>query len=155
MRADSFHNIDMPCAISHPVPDAVQVAALGAERVAQMLREQAVTIGQLTRQLEWFKRQVFGRKNERFSPEPDAQQMHLGQVLGEQLAVPEAPVADTRLVPAHPRRKARSDFTEDAGAAPFFDESKVPVQTIELPAPEAKESPLKNPRNPHKRWLSG
>jgi transposase len=139
MRADSFHNIDMPCAISHPVPDAVQVAALGAERVAQMLREQAVTIGQLTRQLEWFKRQVFGRKNERFSPEPDAQQMHLGQVLGEQLAVPEAPVADTRLVPAHPRRKARSDFTEDAGAAPFFDESKVPVQTIELPAPEAKE----------------
>ena len=39
----------------------------------------------LQRQIEWFKRQVFGRKSERFAPEPEPQQMHLGQVLGEVL----------------------------------------------------------------------
>jgi transposase len=138
MSAESFHNIDMACAISDSVPDAAQVAALGAERVAQMLREQAVVIEQLKRQVEWFRRQVFGRKSERFAPEPDAQQMHLGEVLGEELPVPAAPVADQQEVPAHKRRKARSDFTDDAAASPFFDESKVPVQTIELPAPETK-----------------
>jgi transposase len=139
MNPDKQDNADMPRAMNHPAPDAAHVAALGAERVAQMLHAQAVTIEQLKRQLEWFKRQLFGSKSERFAPEPDARQMHLGEVLGEQLAVPEAPLAGEQQVPAHKRRKVRSDFTDDAGAIPFFDEAKVPVQTIELPAPEAKD----------------
>lgn len=139
MKLHQQNNTHMPRAISHQLPDAAQVAALGAERVAQMLQAQAVRIEQLKHQLEWFKRQVFGRKSERFAPEPDAQQMHLGQLLGEELAVPEAPSGDEQQVPAHKRRKARSDFTDDTAAAPFFDETKVPVQTIELPAPETKD----------------
>lgn len=139
MNPDKQDNADMPRAMNHPAPDAAHVAALGAERVAQMLHAQAVTIEQLKRQLEWFKRQLFGSKSDRFAPEPDARQMHLGEVLGEQLAVPEAPLAGEQQVPAHKRRKVRSDFTDDAGAIPFFDEAKVPVQTIELPAPEAKD----------------
>ena len=140
MKLDQHDNTEMPRAISHhQVPDAAEVAALGVERVAQMLRDQAVTIQQLKRQLEWFKRQLFGRKSERFAPELAAQQMHLGQLLGEELPVPEAPQAGEQQVPAHKRRKVRSDFTDDAGAVPFFDEAKVPVQTIELPAPEARD----------------
>lgn len=129
----------MSRAIDHRVPDAAQVAALGAEWVARMLYAQAEAIEELKRQLDWFKRQLFGRKSERFAREPDPQQMHLGQVLGEALAVPEAAREDEQLVPAHKRRKARVGFTDDTGAAPFFDESKVPVETIELPAAEAKD----------------
>jgi transposase len=41
-------------------------------------------------------------------------------------------------VPAHTRRKPKSDFTDDGTSAPFFDESKLPVQTIEVPNPEAQ-----------------
>jgi transposase len=98
-------------------------------------------VADLKRQLEWFKRQLFGRKSERFAPEPDAQQMHLGQVLGEELAVPaEQPEGGGTKVPAHTRRKPRSDMAEDdAASASFFDESKVPVETIIVPAPEAQE----------------
>jgi transposase len=112
--------------------------ALGAERVAQMLHGQAVAIEQLKGQLEWFKRQLFGRKSERFAPEPDALQMHLGQILGEDLAVPPEPLDTGAQVPAHTRRRRRGDFAEDGASAPFFDESKVPVQTIEVPNPEAQ-----------------
>ncbi|HEV8695832.1 MAG TPA: IS66 family transposase [Lysobacter sp.] len=129
----------MPRAIQYRVPHATEVAALGAERVAQMLHGQAVMIEELKRQIEWFKRQLFGRKSERLAPEPDPQQMHLGQVLGEDLSVPEARRDDEQQVPAHKRLKPRSDFTDDTGAAPFFDEAKVPVETIELPAAEAKD----------------
>lgn len=125
-------NTDMPRAMSSHLPNAADVIALGAERIAQMLHGQAVEIDALKRQLEWFKRQVFGRKSERFAPEPDAQQMHLGQVLGEDLAVPPEQAGAGAQVPAHRRRKPRSDFADDTGAAPFFDESKVPVETIEV-----------------------
>jgi hypothetical protein len=31
----------------------------------------------LEHQREWFRRQIFGRKSERFAPEPDPYQMHL------------------------------------------------------------------------------
>jgi len=139
MKPEKHDNDVMPRAIQYRVPHATEVAALGAERVAQMLHGQAVMIEELKRQIEWFKRQLFGRKSERFAPEPDPQQMHLGQVLGEDLSVPEARRDDQQQVPAHKRRKPRSDFTDDTGAAPFFDEAKVPVETIELPAAEAKD----------------
>lgn len=87
-----------------------------------------MAIEELKRQVEWFKRQLFGRKSERFAPAPDAHQMHLGQVLGEELEVPEAPGADEQQVSAHKRRKAGSDFADDTGGVPF-DEAKVPVET--------------------------
>lgn len=138
MRLHKHDNVRMSRRLDHQVPDAAQVAGLGAERVAQMLHAQAVMIEELKRQLEWFKRQLFGRKSERFAPQPDPQQMHLGQVLGEELAVPGAPRGEEQTVPSHKRRKRRSDFADDTGAAPFFDESKVPVETIEVPAPETK-----------------
>lgn len=135
----------MPIAMPARVPDAAEVAALDPHHVAAMLQAQASTIEQLgeqitrlQRQVEWFKRQLFGSKSERFAPMPDAQQMHLGQVLGQELPVPPAQPEDQRKVPAHTRRKPRSDFADDGASAPFFDESKVPVLTIEVPNPEAQ-----------------
>ena len=79
------------------------------------------------------------KRRERFAPQPDPQQMHLGQVLGDTPAPPEQPQAGST-VPAHTRRKTRSDFTDDRRDAPFFDAAVVPVQTITVPNPEAQVS---------------
>ena len=105
---------------------------------------QATTITQMSEQIErlkhqidWFKRQLFGQKSERIAPAPDPQQMHLGQVLGQELAVPPEQQDAGQQVPAHTRRKPRNDFADDSAGAPFFDEAKVPVETIEVPSPEA------------------
>src|SRR3989454_2925 len=122
----------------HP---AAQAPGLAAVPMAELVQAQATTIVQLSEQgeslkhqLEWFKRQLFGRKSERFAPLPDAQQMHLGELMAP--LTPEA--APEQDVPAHKRRKARSDFADDSASAPFFDETKVPVLTIEVPNPEAQ-----------------
>jgi transposase len=129
-------NDRMPTATTR-VPDATQVADLEPAQIARMLQSQASQIDELKRQVEWFKRQMFGRKSERFAPEPDAQQMHLGEVVGELPAMPEQPDAGSH-VPAHTRRKARSDFADDGVGGSFFDEAKVPVETIVVPNPEAQ-----------------
>jgi transposase len=125
----------MPTTLPKRVPSAAEVAALDPQHIASMLQGQAQLIDTLQQQLEWFKRQVFGAKSERFAPLPDSQQMHLGQVLGAPAAA--QPEVSTE-VPAHTRRKPKSDFTDDGTSAPFFDESKLPVQTIEVPNPEAQ-----------------
>src|SRR5215510_12364063 len=64
-----------------------QAAALGPAAIVALLathqelvRQKAeleVRTADLTRQLEWFKRQLFGRKSERRLREPDAQQLPL------------------------------------------------------------------------------
>lgn len=41
--------------------------------VLQQLRSQAAQIEVLQAQLEWFKRQLFGKKSERYAPQADAQ----------------------------------------------------------------------------------
>lgn len=128
------------------VLNAAEVAALDAQQVARMLLGKDGTINQLKeqvqtlqRQLEWFKRQLFGSKSERFAPTPDPQQMHLGQVLGQDLPVSPGDGTGEQQVPSHTRRRPRSDFTDDSSSAPFFDASKVPVLTIEVPNPEVKD----------------
>ena len=120
------------------VPDAAAVAALGPGQIAQLLQSQAAQIEELKRQIEWFKRQIFGNKSERFVAAVDAQQMHLGQLLGD-LAPPGDQDDSPQIVPAHRRRRAASDFADEgAAAATFFDEAKVPVQVIEVPNPQAQ-----------------
>ena len=119
------------------VPDATQVASLEPAQIARILQGQASQIDELKRQVEWFKRQMFGRKSERFAPEHDAQQMHLGEVVGALPVPPEQPDAGSH-VPAHQRRKPREDFADDGVGASFFDETKVPVETIVVPNPEAQ-----------------
>ena len=130
---DGYHH-DMSIAMPARVPTAAEVAALDPHHVATLLRSQANTIEALQRQIEWFKRQVFGKKSERFAPQPDAQQMHLG----EDLPVPPQPAQVESTVPAHTRRKPKCDFADDRSNAPFFDEARVPLQTIEVPNPEVK-----------------
>src|SRR3954451_14592132 len=119
------------------VPTAEEVGALDAQRIASMLQSQALVIEAQQRRIEWFERQLFGSKSERFAPLPDPQQMHLGQVLGQELPVPAQDTGgDQQQVPSHTRRRPRSDFTDDGTSVSFFDESKVPVLTIEVANPE-------------------
>jgi transposase len=107
------------------------------QQLQRTVRAQAAQIQALQAQIEWFKRQIFGNKSERFASEPDPQQMHLGQLLGEPPPGAAQPEGSTE-VPAHQRRAPRSDFTDDSASVPFFDRTKVPVQTIEVPNPEVQ-----------------
>ena len=42
-------------------------------------------------------------------------------------------------VSSHTRRRPRGDMADDSASAPFFNDSKVPVLTIEVPNPQAKD----------------
>lgn len=136
----------MSSAVLSRIPDAAEVAALDAQQVVQLLRSQAAAndmlrnqVEALRAQIEWFKRQVFGQKSERYPVQPDAQQMHLGEHLGELMPTTEPAPQAEQDVPAHKRRRSRSDFTDDGASVPFFDEAKVPVVSIEVPNPEVQD----------------
>jgi len=129
----------MSSAVLSRIPDAAEVAAMDAQQVLQLLRSQAAQIEALRAQIEWFKRQVFGQKSERYPVQPDAQQMHLGEYLGEMTPAAAAEPQAEQDVPAHKRRRSRSDFTDDSASVPFFDEAKVPVLSIEVPNPEVQD----------------
>jgi len=99
-----------------------------AAELAAVVRSQAEKIAALEHQLEWFRRQIFGQKSERFAPEADPSQMHLG----ETFPVFAAPVEERKPIAAHTRRSAHHDGAESGEELPFFDESKVPVQILTL-----------------------
>ena len=108
--------------------DLTEVSALSAGELAVVVRSQAQKIAALEHQLEWFRRQLFGQKSERFAPEPDPSQMHLGEVF----PTPAQPIDKHQSIPAHTRRITQTDGAESGEELKFFDESKVPVQTITL-----------------------
>lgn len=91
-----------------------------------MIETQRVQIADLTRQLEWFRRQVFGQKSERLSLLENTQQLSLSQ-----LPLPEQPApVKTRTVTGHSRRLSQPDAALESESVPFFDESRVPIETI-------------------------
>jgi len=107
---------------------------MSAAQLRELVQSQAEQIAALKHQLDWFRRQIFGSKSERFIAEPNPAQLHLG----EALPVPQAPAAASadrqQTIAAHTRRvKARNAADAESGEElPFFDESKVPIQTIVL-----------------------
>ena len=78
-------------------------------------------------QLAWFQRQLFGQKSEKRLVEANPAQMCLGE-----LPIPEAqPDVPGQKVAGHTRRPPRTDFAQDKDeSALFFDEARVPVETI-------------------------
>jgi transposase len=124
----------MPHATATRLPSADGAVALSSAQLVELVQAQAQTIASLQQQLEWFKRQLFGSKSERFITLPNAQQLNLGEIVS---ASP--PAAEKRkTVAAHTRRVATTDATShaDGESIPFFDESRVPVETIRLPNAE-------------------
>ncbi len=121
------YNSSMHSQAQITAPEAADIAGLDPVQLLALVRSQGQAIAHLQHQLDWFKRQLFGAKSERFIA-PDPLQMHLG----EALPLPsEAPPPREKTIPAHTRKAAQSNLAESEGESlPFFDESKVPVETI-------------------------
>ena len=116
----------MSRALSIEPKTPTNIASLSVEEMVVLVQSQALAIADLKKQIEWFQRQIFGSKRERFAPIPDLTQMHLGEVFPVPESVPEA----RQVVPAHTRRVAKTDLANTEESVPFFDESRVPMETI-------------------------
>jgi transposase len=97
------------------------------------IEELTARVEALSRQLDWFRRQMFGSKSERLVLQDNPQQISLGEIVDQGSAV--APPPKRRVVAEHTR--AVSKAKDEGESLPFFDETRVPVETIELPIPEA------------------
>jgi transposase len=118
------------------VPSLDEAAALSAQQVVDLVGSLSQEVEALKHQLEWFKRQIFGQKSERRLVAGDAAQLSLGELIEpEQTAA--SPALPERAVAAHTRRPASKQPDADE-SLPFFDATRVPVQVIELRAPEAE-----------------
>lgn len=119
-----------------PASPTASSATLTAHQVAELQRE-VVT---LRRQVAWFQRQIFGQKSERRLPEPDGVQACLGESFA---ALPDAPAPQQKSrVAAHERAHKPKSPADSADESPlFFDESKVPVEVIKVPNPQAEGLP--------------
>ena len=107
-----------------------EAAAFAPEQVVGLSRELAAA----RHQLEWFKRQLFGHKSERRLIESDSVQLNLGEVIDQGQA--QAPQKQ-HVIAAHTRSVAVSKPEAGDECVPFFDETRVPVETIELAAEQA------------------
>jgi len=110
--------------------DSVEALLETADSLQQNNDALRSELAQMKRRLEWFERQIFGSKSERRVVATDALQGTLGEAF-DQLPTKEPAKKD---VAAHKRAVARKPAAEDDGQ--FFDERRVPVEVIELPAPE-------------------
>ncbi len=114
------------------LPRVDELTTLSSAQLAELVYTQAQTIESLQHQLEWFKRQLFGSKSERLIPLPNAQQL----TLAELVAAAPPPLDQRKAVAAHTRRVATSDAAANSESLPFFDEARVPIETITLPVAE-------------------
>ena len=117
----------MKGAAAAPTIDPQQHARLCAD-YAQIRAERDA----LKRQLEWFQRQLFGRKSEkRLIENPD--QMDLGALLGD-AEPPRTPAPTEKII--YTRRKGRQRRDEDVTDSGLRFDARVPVESIELSAPQ-------------------
>ena len=133
----------MPETLPTPIPTREEAAHWTAEQVIDLARErqdlgcrfEAMTreVEAMKHQLDWFRRQLFGQKSEKRLFESHPQQMSLGE-----LPVPESsPPPPAKEIAAHTRRARSTDCAAEGESALFFDETRVTVQTIDVPNPEA------------------
>jgi transposase len=109
-----------------------QAAALRPEEIVALLVHNA----ELQRQVEWFKRQLFGRKSERRLREPDAQQLPLTGLLPRPSDPADAPPPPTETVKAYQRRTRFASFAATPDTSDLRFDPSVPVEVIPVPNPE-------------------
>jgi len=99
--------------------------------VALLASHQEITarVAELTRQLEWFKQQLFGEKSERRFVDPDSRQLALGEWRSTDAPGKEITIAEHR---RHARPAPSEETTSEDPVR--FDDS-VPVEEIRLPHP--------------------
>lgn len=126
---------DIMAGMQTPAPDFEDLFNTESKKV-ESLEKKVVS---LEAQLDWFKRQLFGRKSEKLV-EPNTHQMDLFKdLLNESKEAPKP--AETISVPAHTRKKKGVDGSpEDSGLR--FD-SDVPVKEISIPNPVFDANPDK------------
>lgn len=91
-------------------------------------------VADLSRQVDWFKRQMFGEKSERRLVDHDPMQPSLGQDFD---SIPTDSPAKKTTVGAHEReRKPKVPGADSEESAQFFDATKVPVEVIEVANPD-------------------
>lgn len=132
--------VDMTAKQSVAIPSVEEAAHYAPEQVVDLCRDLASTReqrDQLKQQLEWFKRQLFGSKSERRLKEVSGAQMSLGE-LGTDAQAGVEP--KKQVIEQHTRKVSTRGGDDGAESLPFFDETRVPVETIELPAPEASDA---------------
>src|SRR5439155_7820930 len=113
------------------------VALLGDRQAAQAERARhrqriaalEAKAADLQRQVDWFKRQLFGRKSERRLLEPDAQQLPLAGLL----TAAEAPPPPTETVKAYQRRSHLAPAEDAPEESSMRFDSSVPVEVIAVP----------------------
>jgi hypothetical protein len=116
------------------LPSEAEIASLSAPQLIALVQSLTATIQSMQHRLAWFERNLFGTKSELLRVLENDQQLSLGEVLSPPAR--EAP-AKERQVAGHTRRVTQHDAAaQDAESVPFFDESCVPVETIELRVPE-------------------
>ena len=108
-----------------------EAATLHPHEVVELSRKLAAA----NQQLDWFKRQIFGQKSEKRLADHDGQ-LSLGETIDSEPNGEAAPAE--RSVAAHTRRVARNKREGADESLPFFDETRVPIEVIELTAPEAE-----------------
>jgi transposase len=113
------------------------MASFSPAQLLALVQTLTATVQSLQHQLAWFQRQMFGTKSERLRVLENAQQLGLGEVLAPPRQT--APVKE-RVVASHTRRERQGDAAAvgEAESIPFFDEKRVPVETIEVPHPDLK-----------------
>ena len=107
------------------------------EQLIARVQDLTTTVQSLRHRVAWFERQIFGVKSERLKLLENPQQLLLGEVLAPPS---QAPAVKERTVAAHTRRSSKKDVAVgDAESVPFFDETNIPVETIELVDPEVEK----------------
>ena len=117
-----------------------QAASLSRDEIVSLLRskqELSSRVDELTRQLDWFKRQLFGSKSERRLLSPDAHQL----ALGESLATTSPGPVPTITVPLHTRRRSKPAWGTDTDDSTLRFDPSVPVQEIRIANPEIETLP--------------
>jgi transposase len=110
------------------------------ERAATLTRPEIVALleqnATLTRQVAWFKRQLFGRKSERRLLPPDPRQLALHGFGPARDDLADPPPPPTETVKAYQRRVQGASTTEASEERDLRFDASVPVEVIRVPNPE-------------------
>jgi len=119
------------------IPSLNEAAQFAPEKVVGLCQELAQAqhqVEQFKDQIDWFKRQLFGQESERRILDDASGQLNLGELSDpghSHVPAKQRVIAgQTRSVPAKKPESGEESL-------PFFDETRVPVELIELTAPEA------------------
>lgn len=124
------------------VPSLDQIASFSPQQTHELLVGLMKEVGELRQQIagykhqiDWFKRQIFGQKSEKRPLADPSAQLNLGDVIdvAQTSATPDPQV---KTVAAHTRRGQSKAPDTGAESMKFFDETRVPVEVIELPNPD-------------------